>query len=81
MAVYFGIKLYNDQRNGNVFNLFIYLLLLDLSDFLLALLQRQVYNFGSGSSLLGMVSAPRRWNHAQKTWTTAKTVHLPLKKG
>jgi hypothetical protein len=28
------------------------------SGFLLAQLQRQVYNFGSGSSLLGMVSAP-----------------------
>jgi hypothetical protein len=28
-----------------------------VSGFLLAHLQRQVYNFGSGSSLLGMVSA------------------------
>jgi hypothetical protein len=27
MAVHFGIKLYNDQRNANVLNLFIYLLL------------------------------------------------------
>jgi hypothetical protein len=27
MTVYFGMKLYNDQRNAQVFNLFIYLLL------------------------------------------------------
>jgi hypothetical protein len=33
---------------------------LHVSGFLLAHLQRQVYNFGSGSSLLGMVSAPGR---------------------
>jgi uncharacterized membrane protein len=26
-AVYLGMKFYNDQRNGHVFNLFIYLLL------------------------------------------------------
>jgi hypothetical protein len=26
MAVHFGMKLYNDQRNAQVFNLFIYLL-------------------------------------------------------
>jgi hypothetical protein len=31
---------------------------LHVSGFLLAHLQRQVYNFGSGSSLIGMVSAP-----------------------
>jgi hypothetical protein len=31
---------------------------LHVSGFLLAHIQRQVYNFGSGSSLLGMVSAP-----------------------
>jgi hypothetical protein len=29
-------------------------------------------------SLLGMVSAPRRWHH---TWTTAEVVQLPLKMG
>jgi hypothetical protein len=41
---------------------FIYLFTsaLHVSGFLLAHLQRQVYNFGSGSSLLGMVSAPWR---------------------
>jgi hypothetical protein len=27
MTVHFGMKLYNDQRNAQVFNLFIYLLL------------------------------------------------------
>jgi hypothetical protein len=40
--------------------LFIYLFssALHVSGFLLAHLQRQVYNFDSGSSLLGMLSAP-----------------------
>jgi hypothetical protein len=56
-----GLLLYNDQRNAQVF-LFIYLFTsaLHASGFLLAHLQRQVYNFGSGSSLLGTVSAPGR---------------------
>jgi hypothetical protein len=55
----FGMKLYNDQRNAQVFN-FISLFpsASHVSGFLLAHLQRQVYNFGSGSNLLGMVSAP-----------------------
>jgi hypothetical protein len=46
---------------------FIYLFIstLHVSGFLLAHLQRQVYNFGSGSSLLGMASAPARWRHTQ----------------
>jgi hypothetical protein len=59
--------LYNDQRNAQVFNKLIYLFTsaLHVSVFLLAHLQRQVYNFGSGSSLLGMVSALGRWNHTQ----------------
>jgi hypothetical protein len=53
------MKLFNDQRNAQVFNLFNYLLLPYMfRGFLLAHLQRQVYNFGSGSSVLGMVSAP-----------------------
>jgi hypothetical protein len=53
------MKLYNDQRNADVLNLFTYLLLHYMfQTFFLAHLQRHVYNFGSGSSLLGMVSAP-----------------------
>jgi hypothetical protein len=59
MAVHFGMKFYNDQRNAHVFNLFInFTSALHISRFLLAHLERQVYNFGSCSSLLGMVSAP-----------------------
>jgi hypothetical protein len=52
------IKLYNDQRNAQVFK-FIYLFTsaLHVSGFLLAHFQR---HFGDGSSLLGMVSAPGR---------------------
>jgi hypothetical protein len=30
-----------------------------------------VYNFGSGSSLLGVVLAPGRWHHTKQTWTCA----------
>jgi hypothetical protein len=41
----------------------------------------QVYNFGSGLSLLGMVSASGRLHHTQKTCTAAEVVHLPLKMG
>jgi hypothetical protein len=54
---------------------------LNVSGFLLAHLQRQMYKFGSGSSLLGMVSARGRWHHTQEIWTTVKIVHLPLKMG
>jgi hypothetical protein len=78
-TVHFGMKLYNDQRNAQVFNVFVSAL--HVSSFLLAQLQRQVYNFGSGSSPLGMVSAPGRRHHTQGTWTTAEVVHLPLKMG
>jgi hypothetical protein len=52
------MKLYNDQRNAQVFNLFVSAL--HVLGFLLAHLQKQVYNLGSGSSLLGTVSAPGR---------------------
>jgi hypothetical protein len=52
------MKLCNDQSNAQVFNLFISAL--HVSGFILAYLQRQLYNLGSGSSLLGMVSAPRK---------------------
>jgi hypothetical protein len=52
------ITLYNDQPNAQVFNLFIYLFLPYMFRLSLAHLQRQVYNFGSGSIHLGMVSAP-----------------------
>jgi hypothetical protein len=52
------MKLYNEQRNAQVFNIFTPAL--HVSGFLLAHLQRQMYNFGTGSSLLGMVSAPGR---------------------
>jgi hypothetical protein len=43
------LKLYYDQRNAQVFNLFLFTSALYVSGFLLAHLQRQVYNFGSGS--------------------------------
>jgi hypothetical protein len=60
-TVHFGMKLYNDERNAQVFNLFICLLLpYTFRGVLLAHLQRQVYNFGSGSSLGGMESAVGR---------------------
>jgi hypothetical protein len=81
MTVYFGMKLYNDERNSQVFNLFIYLLPPYMFQGFLVHLKRQVYKFGSGLSLLGMVSAPGRWHHTQQTWTTAEFVYLPLKMG
>jgi hypothetical protein len=60
-TVHFGMKLYNDQLDAQVFKyiLFYYLFTsaLQVSGLLLAHLQRQAYIFGSGSSLLGMVSA------------------------
>jgi hypothetical protein len=51
---------YNEQRKAQVFNLFIYLLLPYILRTFLGHFQRQVYNFGSVSSLLSMVSAPGR---------------------
>jgi hypothetical protein len=63
-----SISFCNDQLNAQVFKFyFIYLFnsALHVSSFLLAHLQRQVYNFGSGSSLLGMVSAPGDLNHCR----------------
>jgi hypothetical protein len=65
-TVHIGIKLCNDQRNAQVFN-FIYLFtsVLHVSGFLLAHLQRQMYNFGSGTSFLGMV-----------LWTQNATHHV-----
>jgi hypothetical protein len=67
-TVHFVMKLCNDQRNAQVC-LFIYLSTsaLHVSGFLLAHFRRQVYNFGSGSSLLGMVSASRRLHHTKET--------------
>jgi hypothetical protein len=63
-TVHFGMKLYDDQRNAQVFNLFTSAL--HVSGFLLAHLQRQVYKFSSGSSLLGMVSVPGSgWNNCR----------------
>jgi hypothetical protein len=58
--------MYNDQRNAQVFNLFIYLLLHYMFRVFLVHLQWQVYNFGSGSSHLGMVSASGRMHHTQE---------------
>jgi hypothetical protein len=52
-----------DRRNAHVFNVSVYSLLpymFWVSGFLLARLQRQVYNFDSGPSLLGMMSATGR---------------------
>jgi hypothetical protein len=66
------MKLYIEQRKAQVLNLFIYLLLPYMFRTFLAHFQRQVYNFGSGSSLLGMVSAlGRLWKRA-KTSETCK---------
>jgi hypothetical protein len=48
----FGIKLYNSQRNAQVFlSIYIFPSALHVSGLRLAHLQMQVYNFGSGSSL------------------------------
>jgi hypothetical protein len=53
------MKLCNDQGNAQVFKFIcLFTSALQVSGFLLAHLQTQVYNIGSGSSLLGMVSAP-----------------------
>jgi hypothetical protein len=53
--MHLGMKLYNDQRNALVFEcIYLFTSALHVSGFLLAHLQMQVYNFGSGSSLLGM---------------------------
>jgi hypothetical protein len=56
------MKLYNDQIDAQALINFMYLFTtaLHVSGFLLTQLQRQVNNFGSGSNLLGMVSAPGR---------------------
>jgi hypothetical protein len=58
----------NDQLNAQVF-IFMYLFTssVHVLGFLLAHLQGQAYNFGSGSSLLGMVSAPWHWHNTQET--------------
>jgi hypothetical protein len=75
-----GMKLYNDQRNAQVFNLsHLRNSALHFSGFLLTHLQRRVYTFSSGSSHLRRVSAPGCWHHNQQTRTTAEIVHLPLK--
>jgi hypothetical protein len=49
--MHFGMKLYNDQHNAQVFNLLIYLFIsaLDVSGFLLAPLQWQMENFWDGT--------------------------------
>jgi hypothetical protein len=62
---------------------FLFTSALHVSGFLLAHLQRQVYNFGSGSSLLSMVSAPRRimrrrWLESSGSEKTAKKLRTPL---
>jgi hypothetical protein len=48
ISTHMHLKFYNDQLNAQVFNVF------NVSGFLLAHFQRRAYNFGSGSSLLGM---------------------------
>jgi hypothetical protein len=63
------------------FFIYVFTSALHVSGFLLAHLQRQVYNFDSGSSLLSMVSTPGRWHNTQKIRTSAEIVHLPLKMG
>jgi hypothetical protein len=60
--------------------IYLYPSALHVSGCLIAHLQRQVYNLGSGSSLLGMVTPPGRQPHTQET-STAIVVHLPLKMG
>jgi hypothetical protein len=44
----------------DMFLIYLFTSTLHVSGFLLAHLQRQVYSFGSGSYLLGMVSVPGR---------------------
>jgi hypothetical protein len=57
--VHFGMKLYNDQYNACIFNLFISLLLPYMFQaFFSAHLQRLVYNFGRGSSLSAWALSP-----------------------
>jgi hypothetical protein len=43
------MKLYNDQRNAQVFIFYLFTSALHVSGFLLAHLQMQVHNFGIGS--------------------------------
>jgi hypothetical protein len=75
------MKLYNDQRHAQVFNLFIYLLLPYMFRLSFSPSSEAGVQFGRGSSLLDMVSAPRGWHHTKETWNTAEHVHLPLKMG
>jgi hypothetical protein len=72
-TVHFGMKFYNDQSNAQVLN-FIYLFTsaLHVSSFLLAHLQRQVYNFSSGSSLRaspGADTIPKKLEPLPKLYT------------
>jgi cytochrome b561 len=64
----YGVSSHN-QRNAQVFNLFFYLFTsaLHVSGFLVTHLQRKLYNFGSGSSILGMGYAPGRGPQTQET--------------
>jgi hypothetical protein len=55
--VNFEMKLYNDQRNAQIFNLFIYLVVSHVSGFPEAHLQKRVYKFGSGLFFWVWVSA------------------------
>jgi hypothetical protein len=55
------MKLWKDQRNAHVFNYLTVHFCLTCFGLSLAHHQRQVYNFGSSSTHLSMVSAPGRW--------------------
>jgi hypothetical protein len=70
------MKLCNEQRNAQDFNLSIYICL-TCSGLLLAHLPKQAHNFGNIPSLVNMVSAPGRWHHTQEA--IAEIVHLPRK--
>jgi hypothetical protein len=61
--MHFGMKLYNVQLNTQVFKFILFICLH------LPYMFWQAYNFGSGSSHLGMVSVPRRLESLLKLYT------------
>jgi hypothetical protein len=91
-TVHFRMKLYNDQHNVQVFNLFIYLLL----PYMFRAFFKPIFRGRCTNSAVVLVSWvwckclgqdgtvpfwPGHWHHTQQTRTTAEFVHLPLKMG
>jgi hypothetical protein len=68
-------KLYNDQRNAQVFNLFIHLLLSHVFWAFFKLI------FRGKCTNSAVILAPGRWHHAQENRTTVEFVHLPRQMG